>query len=114
MFERIAEKIEAILYLSVSIHICGDFNNSHKEWLVHLNIINEIEGKWLFSTYKQTQILDNPTYVPNVANFFYIAEAPILAFLKKLSYQNSFPHFQMDSFEHGKFNTIQKVSTKAK
>lgn len=43
MFDRISETINNIIpgYLSVSFHICGNFNICHKEWLVHANKTDE-------------------------------------------------------------------------
>lgn len=53
--------------LLASIHICGDFNIHHKEWLVHSNITEE-EWKYChdFSiAYELTQVVGKPIRVPD-------------------------------------------------
>lgn len=46
IFDRISEKIDSILaqFFSATVHICGNFNIGHKEWLVHSNKTDE--GKY--------------------------------------------------------------------
>ena len=69
LFDRIAEKIDSIMcdYPYANIHLCGDFNVHHKEWLC--SRITSEEGKRCheFSTiYGLTQIVKGPTRVPDV------------------------------------------------
>ena len=70
IFESISEKIDTILLSqpSASIHICGDFNIHHKEWLIHSNT-TDFEGRYCHNfalAYELSQIIDGPTRVPDV------------------------------------------------
>lgn len=72
MFDKMAEKIDVILsdYLSASIHVCGNFNVYHEEWLVRSNKTDE-EGRYWYDfsiTYKLTQIMDESTFAPDLVN----------------------------------------------
>ena len=74
VFESIASQIDKIQldYPSANIHVCGDFNVHHKEWLVHSNKTDP-EGRHChdFSVaYELTQIIDAPTRVPDVAGHY--------------------------------------------
>jgi len=69
--ESIASQIDKIQvdYPSADIHICGDFNVHHKEWLVHSNKTDS-EGRHCHAfsvACELTQIVDSPTRVPDVA-----------------------------------------------
>lgn len=50
MFDKIAEKIEDILYVRplASVHLCRDFNIHQREWFVHLSKTDE-ESRLLYS-----------------------------------------------------------------
>ena len=74
IFDSIAENIDSVLvdHPSASIHLCGDFNIHHKEWLIHSNCTDE-EGRYCHSfaiAYDLTQIVDKPTRVPDVVGQF--------------------------------------------
>ena len=74
IFDCIAEKIDSILlaHPSASIHLCGDFNIHHQEWLIHSNRTDE-EGRHCHSfalAYDLTQIVDRPTRIPDVDGQF--------------------------------------------
>ena len=78
MFDKIASQIDKIRvdYPSANIHICGDFNVHHQEWLVHSNK-TDTEGRYChdFSVaYELSQIIDSPTRVighfPNLLDLY--------------------------------------------
>ena len=69
LFDRIAEKIDSIMvdYPYANIHVCGDFNVHHKEWLCSNHTSEEGKQCHEFSTiYGLTQIVKGPTRVPDV------------------------------------------------
>ena len=70
VIDKIASQIDKILanHPSANIHICGDFNVHHEEWLVHSNK-TDTEGRHChdFSVaYELSQIIDSPTHIPDV------------------------------------------------
>ena len=65
IFDRISDKIDSILLDHP--HVCGDFNVHHEEWLVHSNK-TDMEG--IAIVYGLTQIVTEPTLVPDVASHF--------------------------------------------
>ena len=74
LFDSIAEKIDSIMsvYPSASIHVCGDFNVHHQEWLVHSNKTTA-EGRHCHEfalAYDLTQIVDKPTHIPDQPGHF--------------------------------------------
>ena len=74
IFDSIAERIDSILlaHPSASIHLCGDFNIHHQEWLIHSNCTDE-EGRHCHDfaiAYDLTQIVDKPTRVPDIDGHF--------------------------------------------
>ena len=74
IFDSIAEKIDSILSVhpSASIHLCGDFNVHHQEWLVHSNKTDR-EGRYCHDfalAYDLTQIVDEPTHIPDQVGYF--------------------------------------------
>ena len=74
VIDHIADQVDKIYndHPSASIHICGDFNVHHEEWLVHSNKTTP-EGRIChdFSVaYELTQIVDKPTRIPdNIQHF---------------------------------------------
>ena len=69
LFDRIAEKIDSIMvdYPYANIHMCGDFNVHHQEWLCSNRTSEEGKQCHEFSTiYGLTQIVKGPTRVPDV------------------------------------------------
>ena len=69
LFDQIAEKVDQILTEcpSANIHICGDFNVHHKDWLTHSNT-TDTAGRHCHDfamAYGLTQIVDVPTRVPD-------------------------------------------------
>ena len=74
IFDRISDKIDSILldHPHAEIHVCGDFNVHHEEWLVHSNK-TDLEGRHCHDfaiAYGLTQIVTEPTRVPDVASHF--------------------------------------------
>ena len=69
LLDQIAEKVDLILTEcpSANIHICGDFNVHHKEWLIHSNTTDEAGWQChdFAMAYGLTQIVDVPTRVPD-------------------------------------------------
>ena len=70
VIDKIASQIDKILvsYPSANIHICGDFNVHHEEWLVHSNKTDPV-GRYCHNfsvAYELTQIIDSPTHVPDI------------------------------------------------
>ena len=69
IFDSIAGKIDSIMSVhpTASIHICGDYNIHHKEWLIHSNKTTA-EGRHCHDfalAYDLTQIVDKPTHIPD-------------------------------------------------
>ena len=69
LMDQIAEKVDLILTEcpSANIHICGDFNVHHKEWLIHSNT-TDAPGRQCHDfamAFGLTQIVDVPTRVPD-------------------------------------------------
>ena len=74
MFDRICDKIDSILLDNprANIHVCGDFTVHHEEWLVHSHK-TDMEGRHCHDfaiAYGLTQILTEPTHVPDVASYY--------------------------------------------
>ena len=68
VIDHIADQVDKIFtdHPSASIHICGDFNVHHEEWLVHSNNTDR-EGRICYDfsiVYGLTQIVDQTTRVP--------------------------------------------------
>ena len=75
LFDRIADKIDTILsdYPYADIHVCGDFNVHHEEWLVHSNKTDK-EGRHCRDfaiAYGLSQIVKEPTHIPDVDGQFH-------------------------------------------
>ena len=77
IFDSIAGKIDSIMSVhpTASIHICGDYNIHHKDWLIHSNKTTA-EGRHCHDfalAYDLTQIVDKPTHIPDqpgqISNF---------------------------------------------
>ena len=74
LLDQIAEQVDLILtkFPSANIHICGDFNVHHKDWLIHSNH-TDAPGRQCFefaAASGLTQIVDVPTRVPDRAGDF--------------------------------------------
>ena len=74
IFDNISGKIDEILsdYPSANIHICGDFNVHHKDWLTHSRVTDP-EGIECFNfsvAHDLTQIVSTPTRLPDVDTHF--------------------------------------------
>ena len=72
VIDHIADQIDKIYsdYPSANIHVCGDFNVHHEEWLVHSNKTDP-EGRICYDfsiAYELTQIVDKPTRIPDNIN----------------------------------------------
>ena len=74
IFDSISEKVDEILakYPAALIHICGDFNVHHEDWLVHSRFTDP-EGIECFNfsvAHDLTQIITSPTRLPDVDDHF--------------------------------------------
>ena len=70
----ISENIDKVLcsYPSANIHLCGDFNAHHIEWLTHSNKTDDAGmGCYEFALlHDLTQLIDYPTRIPDAENHF--------------------------------------------
>ena len=69
IFDQLGQSIDAILSENpyADIHVCGDFNVHHSEWLIHSNKTTP-EGRYCYDfavAYDLTQTVTKPTRVPD-------------------------------------------------